>query len=224
MVSNLLPRRAHHPEQRAERRDAIIATATAALAETPYEQLSMARIALAAGLAKGTLYLYFPTKEALFLEVLDHLYRDAFFALQNKLEQLHRGADADAIATAFADVLAQRPLFRELVSRMHTVLERNIDHATARRFKQALRDAVISLGAVIEQSLGAMPRGAGAALVMEAHVLTVGWQHAANPAPVIRDVQQDADLRLFEADFASRFRQSFAALLRGWSRSSHTSA
>ncbi len=215
MVINAPLKRAHHPAQKEVRREGILAAARAGLATTPYEQLSMAALADAAGIAKGTLYLYFPTKEALFLGVLEADFRDAFDEVAALLTRRPRPATADAVATVFARVMAARPLLRDLVGRMHSVLEHNIGYDTARHFKTVLRDGALRLGAAIEACLPALPPGGGVETVFEAHVLIVGWQHAAHPAPVIRDVQSAPDLQMFRAEFEPRFQRSFAALLRG---------
>jgi TetR/AcrR family transcriptional regulator, repressor for uid operon len=54
-------------EARAARRDQIIAAAAECFARAGYHATTMADIAEAAGVSKGTPYLYFPSKEALFI-------------------------------------------------------------------------------------------------------------------------------------------------------------
>src|SRR6516164_8107393 len=54
-------------EARAARRDQIIAAALACFARTGYHATTMADVAAQAGVSKGTPYLYFDSKEALFL-------------------------------------------------------------------------------------------------------------------------------------------------------------
>jgi AcrR family transcriptional regulator len=56
---------------RAARRDQIIAGAAECFARTGYHAATMADIAEAAGVSKGTPYLYFPGKEALFLALYE---------------------------------------------------------------------------------------------------------------------------------------------------------
>src|SRR3712207_24684 len=71
MVIRVAAARARREEDKEGRRQALLEAAAGLLARVPYAQLRMAEVAEAAGLAKGTLFLYFPTKEALFLALLD---------------------------------------------------------------------------------------------------------------------------------------------------------
>jgi AcrR family transcriptional regulator len=54
-------------ETRAARRDQIVAAALACFARTGYHATTMADVAAQAGVSKGTPYLYFESKEALFI-------------------------------------------------------------------------------------------------------------------------------------------------------------
>jgi AcrR family transcriptional regulator len=58
-------------EARAARRDQIIAAAAESFARAGYHATTMADIAEAAGVSKGTPYLYFPGKEALFIALYE---------------------------------------------------------------------------------------------------------------------------------------------------------
>jgi AcrR family transcriptional regulator len=52
------------------KRERILAAALRLFANQTYQAVTMDRVAEAAGVAKGTLYLYFPSKEALYLGIL----------------------------------------------------------------------------------------------------------------------------------------------------------
>ena len=52
------------------KRDRILEAALKLFANETYQAVTMDRVARAAGVAKGTLYLYFPSKEALYLGIL----------------------------------------------------------------------------------------------------------------------------------------------------------
>ena len=58
--------------RRIDRREAILAIATASFLEQGYSATSMSAIAATIGGSKATLWSYFPSKEALFAAVLDH--------------------------------------------------------------------------------------------------------------------------------------------------------
>jgi AcrR family transcriptional regulator len=58
-------------ESRARRRAEILATAAVVFAEHGYQSTDVQAVADAVGVAKGTLYLYFDSKEALFLAAVD---------------------------------------------------------------------------------------------------------------------------------------------------------
>jgi AcrR family transcriptional regulator len=64
-------KRAHSEADKQQREEKIIDAAEGLLMERGYYALNMDQVAQAAGLAKGTLYLYFKTKEALFITVFE---------------------------------------------------------------------------------------------------------------------------------------------------------
>jgi len=66
-------RRAVREEQRDQRRDTILAAAEALFLRKELADISMAEVGQRAGLAKGTLYLYFPTRETRVLWVRPRL-------------------------------------------------------------------------------------------------------------------------------------------------------
>lgn len=67
-TANLTPASA----RKAERRQAIIATAAQLFARDGYADCEMESVASQHGVAKGTLYLYFKSKEELFFACVDH--------------------------------------------------------------------------------------------------------------------------------------------------------
>lgn len=62
------PKRVHKSAE--QRREEILTVATRIFAERGYQVADMQAVADAAGVGKGTVYRYFPTKEALFTEAL----------------------------------------------------------------------------------------------------------------------------------------------------------
>src|SRR5262249_61986031 len=67
--------RARSEEQRAARRQAILGTAAAMLAEMPVAQVTLNELSRRAGLAKSNVLRYFESREAVLLELLDAAWR-----------------------------------------------------------------------------------------------------------------------------------------------------
>jgi len=64
-------KRARSLEEKSFRRQQILDAASALFAEVGYEGFSVALLASKAGIVKGTLYLYFKTREEVFLALYD---------------------------------------------------------------------------------------------------------------------------------------------------------
>jgi len=62
-------------ERAARNRDELLMSAARVVGESGYRDASVQRITAAAGLAQGTFYLYFPSRQALFDELLPHFGR-----------------------------------------------------------------------------------------------------------------------------------------------------
>lgn len=85
----------------AERRARILETALGLFAAMPYGEVHMDAVAAGAGVAKPTLYRYFPTKEALFIEGLAF----ELAALRDEIGAARRASATERLRRAIALVL-----------------------------------------------------------------------------------------------------------------------
>ena len=69
-----IKQRARSDAQKQQRHAMIIDAAEALLRHSDFDAMTMQAVASKAGLAKGTSYLYFPSREALMLAVRDRLF------------------------------------------------------------------------------------------------------------------------------------------------------
>lgn len=115
--------RARTEDQKEIRRRSILAAARTRLAEVGFERFSLGPLAKAAGVARGTLYLYFPTRE----ELLYTLHLEALQAWQHALfERTNPSTTTEAYLAAYFDSAAHTPLILETLPRVPSVLERNL--------------------------------------------------------------------------------------------------
>jgi AcrR family transcriptional regulator len=97
----------HVHDEQAVKRQRILDSALNLFAHEPYQAVTMDRVAVAAGVAKGTLYLYFPSKDALYLGILndglDTAYRTYQGSADPKLPVVERMRRSVAVAVEFFD-------------------------------------------------------------------------------------------------------------------------
>jgi AcrR family transcriptional regulator len=227
--------RARSEEQRAARRQAILETATAMLAEMPVAELSLNELSRRVGLAKSNVLNYFESREAVLLELLDTQMRDWTRQLEDALAVPAAGESAagesvtgESVAGESVDgrvhrlagtvvaTLASRPMFCALVSAQASVLEHNISTDVALRFKRA---AVADYRELVRVLLGTLPElgEAGAERFIAAASMLTGaiWTHA-NPAPAILAVyDQDPELAALRMEFAADLQEVLEIHLRG---------
>jgi AcrR family transcriptional regulator len=85
----VIRQRAIHTEDKQERHDAILDAAERVLLQSPERVANVAEVADDAGLAKGTVYLYFPSKEELLLAVherrIDGFFREVIALVEGEV-------------------------------------------------------------------------------------------------------------------------------------------
>ena len=207
--------RAMTEEQKRLRRADILKVALHRFSLMPYDHLSMADTADAAGVAKGTLYLYFRSKEEMFLAV----YTDELNAWFDELDQALTTSQGEASIAAFlqrlGDSLARRPQLLRLIAILHTVLEGNVDYATAKRFKTWSKERFQKTGGLIERHLPFLKPGQGTELILRINALVIGFEHMAEPAGVMREVLAEEELAMFRVDLQQALLGTLGTLLMG---------
>ena len=201
--------RARSPQDKNLRRAQLIAAATRLFADADFDAVTIARVADAAGVAKGTAYIYFATKETLFVELVRA-------ELTVTLKRLRSTRPATAVPVAIAKSLAHRPVLRRLLVLLHGVIEPKIDEGTAREFKLFLRDVLLQASQLIADTIPGLTPADAATLVLQTHALVISIMQLANPPPVIaRVVAADPRLHMMQIDFESFLALTLTALVRG---------
>ena len=116
--------RARSKTEKLEREDSILMATEILLRRSGYDPMTMQAVAKAAGLAKGTLYLYFTSRESLVLAVHARLFDrwiDRFAAHQLELNSF------DRFCRGFVRHYADDPLFLQLAGFANALLEPQLD-------------------------------------------------------------------------------------------------
>ncbi|MEI8027315.1 MAG: TetR/AcrR family transcriptional regulator [Pseudomonadota bacterium] len=142
--------------EKLEKKSKIVAAARAAFEYLSFHDISMSFLAERTGLAKGTIYLYFDTKESVFLSVLAHEIRNWFLSM-------HQSPDLDfiflsgpnspmipeKIAAIFASATKKNPKMVELLAFLKPVLEEKIPSREWVEFKDQVKAQMVEFSKIL---------------------------------------------------------------------------
>ena len=170
--------RAIGDEEKALRRTTILDAARKLFSKTPETLPPVINIARASGLAKGTVYLYFKTKEEIFLAILENDYSELLDQLAELISQQQDPIKAvDLLLQSLLDFLDQHPLFMPLASMSSSVIEKNVDIEVVHRFKLMLVEKIDNIDALLQKHFPQIPVGQCGRLLLHTNALILGlWQ------------------------------------------------
>ena len=219
--------RARRPEQKLERRDAILAAATELALRDGVRAVSLAGIAERVGIHKSALLRYFETREQIFLELTAQAWREWTAALRAGLDKTAPGSAsesgsageagraghvADVIARSFGD----RPLLCDLIAHTPLNLERNSSPEAVRRYKLTSLGAVEEAATVVHRALPVLTLAECREFVSAMASLAGAVWQIANPAPALAELYaSDPALAHACVDLVPRLRRTADILLAG---------
>ncbi len=208
--------RATRKPQKAQRRQEIMTAAWELFQHQPYEAVNMNDVAQQVGVAKGTLYLYFETKESLFLAILHEQFEQWFGVVDERLVAHPAPISTAALADLLAVALAERPSLTRLFALLHLILEQNSQYGAVLAFKRMLRERVGGTAVLIEQAMPFMAAGQGATFLLNVYALLLGIQQLANPAPTAEAVlAAEPGMEIFRIPFQPTLAAVILTLLEG---------
>jgi len=206
-------KRARAPEQKAARRQALLAAAERCFVDNHYQLPSTSQVAEAAQVAKGTVYLYFSSKEAIFLGLLgEHLQR----LLTAICEPVAGASIAERLTANTMDYIEAEPSFMPLSAQLQTTLQQSLDQSMLGQFKRQLAQNLTDTGHWLEQTYN-LAAGTGSRSLLHSYAAMVGlWQLLQWP-PVLADQANHTDFAVLRRGFSDEIQWSFERI---WSTTS----
>ena len=135
-------------QERELRENLIVDAARTVFGSKTYDQVSMNEIAKAAGIAKSSIYTYFPNQEALFVETA---FRDTgkFIAALKKRVQAERSPSLEAFMDDYLDYHIEHDAHWRMIT--HFALHGNIGEASAEKLNQISRQVMDLLETVVKK-------------------------------------------------------------------------
>lgn len=201
-------RRAIYDEEKEARRGELLAAARQLFLEHDGRLATVTEVAERAGVAKGTVYLYFQTKEELYVT---H-YEELMTALLARLRDVCADASRDVragVVDAICAFVDEQPDFLRLGSLMNGVLEQNLSDEFIEAYKSRLGEALLATAAALVQALAPLSPDEASRLFLRSYALALGlWQQADLPRVVRRLIARRPDLGFYVIDFPSELRRA----------------
>jgi AcrR family transcriptional regulator len=209
-----LKQRAVAVADKEERRNAILDAAEALFVEHPGRMANVSEVAEAAGLAKGTVYLYFPSKEEMLLALHERQVAKFFSELIKRLD----GAgplDFDKVFEVTSRHFIRAPGYLSLTSRCFGLMDREIPTDTALAFKARVGHVLTVAGDGLERHFPALAPGDGITLLLHSYGMIVGLWQLLHPNERFGAAMNRPELRMFKRDFEREIEAALRALWTG---------
>ncbi len=181
----VIRQRAIQAEAKQERHHAILDAAERLLERSPDRIANVAEVADEAGLAKGTVYLYFPGKEELLLAVHERGL-DLFFNALIEILDGDAPVTFDGILALTHEHLVEPPLRLPLAARCFGMMAQSLPPDAAAQFRLRMFERLNRAGAGLERHFPALGAGRGMVLLRHSYALIVGlWQMSAGASAAI---------------------------------------
>jgi len=211
--SKILHKRAVKDIDKLTKRQQLIDHASTLLLKKDFTKISMNDVAKTARIAKGTLYLYFQTKEELYLEILKADYHEWFQALHGFLNQTKIIERKDFVRWIIESLRA-RPRFVKMLPMSATILEQNVSEACISQYKIALSNWITTSIAPLEKALNLTAPSEVMLILLQIHIVAVGAWSLGFPNEQVQAVIKKHDLQIFDLDYFELLEQTLLRLLK----------
>ncbi len=172
-------KRADLPEQKDERRQLILHAAATELAGiSSARDFTISALARRAGLAKGTVYLYFNNKSAILMALLGDAIEKMLTDILIRLTKLAEPVNAPKVANAIRDSLKNSATSQRLVRLLKSLSEEDSGDAH-REFQKRIHPLIEQVDAVIIRKLPALRAGEGQQIMTYSWALLLGLSEMA---------------------------------------------
>ena len=208
-------KRARSEAAKSGRKDAIIAAAETLLRQSGCDAITMQAVAMEAGLAKGTLYLYFPSNEILFLDVYGRLFDRWIDRFASHVSEV---TGVNEFCQDFCRYYSDDHLFLQLTGTALSSMESQVDRETFINGKRAMAGRVKKLAGIAYLRLGMNPILAQKFIWGLLTIASGAIQMAIRPSAASNHLPKDVNAYIGSASFEAVFLNAAVPLCAGLMR------
>lgn len=205
-------KQAFTPDDKAARRATILNAADVLFSQSQGGLPTVSQIAEKAYLGKGTVYIYFKTKEGIFATLLLEKWEQVFYLIQNIVEtnQLESRQFIQLVNQEYVSHLSQHVELLRLDAVSNGILEQGMKPEEYAEYKAAFNLLISATAQKLEDSLQ-LEAGHGHKILLRMHALTRGlWQSFSQSA-----TQPNPDKTDDFSEFSTELSEALTEYLRG---------
>lgn len=161
---------------------------------------SVSQVVQAAGLAKGTFYIYFKTKEELFLELMAGALKEFFEELNESLTQ--KEIDLERYVDLFARKFHKDHMLIKLGALTAGVLEQNTEEEAVKKFKMNLVCQLQKAARLLHERFLVIDEKQAARMILRSYAVLLGVAQLIPSSPTQTRMMQDPALEILALDFS----------------------
>ena len=207
--------RARNESEKAVKRKAILDAAWALLKDSDGQLPTVIEIANHAQVSKGTVYVYFKTKEEIFLDLFVAKLQEWVADLKRILPETEQPS-IHTFSSALTEYPTNHPLILALGGLLHGVLEKNAPLSAIVDMKAQVAGLVDECGQLFNQYFPWLPPRQGAKFMLTAYTVFSGiFQSAASCSEELKNELKKKGIDIFEVDVKTDMVKTSDILLEG---------
>jgi AcrR family transcriptional regulator len=180
-----------------------------------YEDISVSAICQDAGLAKGTFYLYFDTKEDIFLELTLSQMKTWNEEINPALINLGTNPTPEQFAKVLSESFRSLPQLPRLLQMLHAILERNASEEAILKFKSVLAEKNEVQFGIVSRMYPQLPSEKIQLFMLFCQVTLIGTWQFANPPPRVRTIIEENGFERLLFDYETALFSQVSVFLAG---------
>lgn len=203
--------RARSKNEKKQRKADILAAALKLLLQNK-KTASVIQIATASGIAKGTIYLYFNSKEEIYLTLFQQQWDPLFEKINSAVTK--KNSQIKDITQAIAEYVANNPLFLTLMTACSGMLGRTKEKEVIRSYQQILAKNLEVSGKILHKRFGLDARNS-TNLFLRTYAIIFGMWDVVYMAPVVKQVFAEEKWTDFPNDYQRELQETLCILWNG---------
>jgi len=204
-------------DQKTERRQNILDAAKYLFTTMEFKDIKMNDIAMMAEVSKGSVFLYFKTKEDLFTALLVQEFQSWYRKFQMILDddQIRNYINSELLLKLLEKSLLSNDILLRLLSISHSILEQNLSIEQAEEYRQVFHDCINSIGNDLDVLFSFFKEGDGAKFLQYCMTVIIGFYGMANPPEVLEQIDLENEYEMFRVIFKHDVIEMLRLMLAG---------